>query len=128
MPPPAEVQVSWRWLRELGLAAGRAEFSAWQTADDVTAAHAPGIAQLAPAPYLGMNPDDARRLGLRPGDEVEVAVAGLDLHYPVRLIPALPGGVVGLPVGLPGLRGIDLPRYGRVAPAPGHADEGGVIG
>jgi NADH-quinone oxidoreductase subunit G len=78
-------------------------------------AAAPAIAELAPEPYLGMNPADAERLALAAGAEVEVTVGDVAQRYPVRLIPALPEGVVGLPVGLPGLRGIDLPQRGKIA-------------
>jgi NADH-quinone oxidoreductase subunit G len=36
--PPGEVRESWRWLKEMMTAAGRAETSAWQHLDDIVAA------------------------------------------------------------------------------------------
>ena len=36
--PTGDVQESWRWIRDLMIAAGRSEAKAWQTLDDITAA------------------------------------------------------------------------------------------
>ena len=47
--PPGEIQSSWRWLREIMVAAGRREAAAWQTLDDVVASVARGIPALAGA-------------------------------------------------------------------------------
>ncbi len=82
----------------------------------------PPIAGRAPAPYLALGALDAERLGLRRGDGVRVkpapdGAAGGLLHLPMRVVPSLPAGVCGLPVGLPGLPFVDLP--GEVAIEPG---------
>ncbi len=54
----------------------------------------PGIAELAPKPYVALNPEDAQRLQVQEGEELNVAAQRL----PVKFAPALPVGVVGLPV------------------------------
>jgi NADH-quinone oxidoreductase subunit G len=60
---------------------------------------APGIAGLAPQPYLALNPADASQLGLSEG---ETAILDDESSLPVKLLPSLPPGVAGLPVGLVG--------------------------
>jgi NADH-quinone oxidoreductase subunit G len=68
----------------------------------------PGIARLAPAPYLAMHPDDATWAGIADGDAVTFNIGGYRLTLPVALrddVPVgaalLPAGVVDLPVALP---------------------------
>jgi NADH-quinone oxidoreductase subunit G len=76
--------------------------------------HTPGIADLAPAAYLALNRDDARALGLQPGDQVELTLSGATWGLAVRLSAALPRGVAGLPAGLPALAGLALPAPARI--------------
>lgn len=47
--PQGEIQESWRWLRDLMLAAGQREGAAWETLDHVEAALAETLPALAPA-------------------------------------------------------------------------------
>jgi NADH-quinone oxidoreductase subunit G len=61
-----------------------------------------GVAELAPRPYLALNAEDAAALGAREGEELAVTVAGGLRRLPLRIVPSLPKGVAGLPVGLPG--------------------------
>jgi NADH-quinone oxidoreductase subunit G len=76
---------------------------------------APGIAELAPQPYLGLNGDDLAGLGAAEGDRVTVTVGVTRYRLPVRIVAGLPRGIAGLPVGLPGLPGRPLgTRYARV--------------
>ncbi len=42
-PPGGEIQESWRWLRDIGLAAGRTQFGSWNSPDDVSAALAAAL-------------------------------------------------------------------------------------
>jgi NADH-quinone oxidoreductase subunit G len=73
------------------------------------------VVERVPAPYLALRPDDAARLGVTPGEAVELRLAGSSYRLPVRLRPALARGVAGLPAGLPGLQGvITLPAWGEV--------------
>jgi NADH-quinone oxidoreductase subunit G len=74
----------------------------------------PGVAKLAPHPYLALNPQDAAGIGADTGDEVELSVGEVSLHFPVRLEAELPAGLAGLPAGLPGLPWITLPGWARI--------------
>lgn len=70
-----------------------------------------GVAHLSPEPYVALRPEDAERIGVKEGGLVSVAVAGREYRLPVRLRPALPEGVVGLPAGLAGGPVIELPAW-----------------
>lgn len=72
-------------------------------------AAAPAIAERAPAPYVALHPDDAAELGAAEGEPWSFTLAGVERALPVRLDAALVRGCVGLPVGLDGLEGLDLP-------------------
>jgi hypothetical protein len=73
----------------------------------------PPIAGRAPATYLALCAVDAECLGLRRGAvRVTLAQDGAPearLSLPVRLVPSLPAGLCGLPIGLPQLPFVDLP-------------------
>lgn len=72
---------------------------------------APGIAELVPKPYVGLNPADAQSLGVAEGEEIEISLNGIQRRLAVKLIAALPLGVAGLPSGLPGLEGVIVPAW-----------------
>src|ERR1051325_6700300 len=75
----------------------------------------PAIAARAPQRYLSVNDDDAGRLGVSDGEEVELRVGG-NIHYlSVKICHALAKGTAGLPVGLSELPFVDLPAWGRIA-------------
>lgn len=78
---------------------------------------APAVAERVPKPYVALNPADAARFGIGPGQEAELTVAGGTYRLPLSLSPRLPSGMAGLPVGLPGLEGIVLPAWGVLAEA-----------
>lgn len=87
-----------------------------------TSVLAPGIADLAPRPYLALHPDDAAELGLAAGNDLQVQLelgGGGQSGYrlPIKLRAELECGVAGLPVGLPGLTGVTLPAWGKVTKA-----------
>lgn len=75
---------------------------------------APGVAQLAPQPYLALNQDDAGRLQALEGEVIVLDFGSITSSLPLRIVPSLPRGVAGLPVGLPGLPYIHLPRWSRL--------------
>lgn len=64
---------------------------------------APGVAELAPKPYLALHPADAARLAVAEGQEVEFSAFGVAYRFPVRILPSLAEGLVGPPAGLPGV-------------------------
>jgi NADH-quinone oxidoreductase subunit G len=78
---------------------------------------AEGIRELAPKPYLALNPDDARALALDATSLVDVRIDGRTLRLPVRLQEALRRGMAGLPAGLPDLAGLALPAYAPLSKA-----------
>ena len=67
--------------------------------DELSAASAP-ILERTPAPYVLLNPDDARRLGVSDGGGV--AIAELGASYEARLDDDIAPGVAGVSRGLPG--------------------------
>jgi NADH-quinone oxidoreductase subunit G len=77
----------------------------------------PGIAERAPRPYIGLNPDDAAELSLRAGDDVALWLPWLDHQLSWRPMPSLPAGVAGLPVGVPGVPFVALPARCRLTRA-----------
>jgi NADH-quinone oxidoreductase subunit G len=79
--------------------------------------YTPGIRELAPAPYIGLNAEDAERLEVREGDLLELWLPWMDTAAPFRLVPSLVTGTAGLPAGLPGLPYISLPARVRLARA-----------
>ncbi len=75
----------------------------------------PAIEELSPGPYLALNEDDAQKLGFADGDIANVGLNGKAYRLPVRIRPALPTGVAGLPFGIPPLEGLSLPSWGRIS-------------
>ena len=76
--------------------------------------HSPGVAELAPKPYVALNARDMARLGLREGEASALSIAGRSYTLPVVAHPALPDGVALVPAGLPDLPGVPLPAWGRL--------------
>jgi NADH-quinone oxidoreductase subunit G len=76
----------------------------------------PGVAELSPEPYLGLNPVDAAALGAKEGDLMELRIAGGPAYRLLaRLRPALVPGVATVPAGLGELAAAELPAWGRAA-------------
>jgi NADH-quinone oxidoreductase subunit G len=78
--------------------------------------HAQGIAQLAPLPYVALNPGDASLSEVNAGERVKVSIEGSVFELEVMLRPDLPRGVAGLPAGLSSARGITLPAFCSLVP------------
>ena len=79
--------------------------------------HAPGIAELAPQPYIAINPDDASRLKIAAGDQAEVKLNASTYTVPVRVIPGLANGIALLPAGIAPFEGEEFPARGTIRPA-----------
>ncbi len=75
----------------------------------------PGVVAKSPQPYLALNPDDAGALRVNEREEVELVLDGAVYRLPVRLHPALPRGVAGLPAGLRELPWAALPGWGTIS-------------
>ncbi|MCC6343572.1 MAG: NADH-quinone oxidoreductase subunit NuoG [Bryobacterales bacterium] len=72
--------------------------------------HAPAVSQLAPPPYIALNPEDAARFG----DEAEL----LGQRFPLKRLAELPRGVAGVPAGVPPFAGLEFPMWSRILQAP----------
>ncbi len=65
------------------------------------------IAERSLEPYLALHPDQAQALGLIDNDLVALTSQSGQYHLPLKLVANLAPGIVGLPVGLPGMPVID---------------------
>jgi NADH-quinone oxidoreductase subunit G len=74
----------------------------------------PSIAELAPRPYLAIDPSDADTFQVKEGDELALHLNGETYRLRVRLAHGMPDGTVGLSVGLPGSPVVDLPAWGTI--------------
>jgi NADH-quinone oxidoreductase subunit G len=81
---------------------------------------APAIEELAAKPYMMLRPDDAHRIGVEAGEDVELSLSGWTLRLTVKLESGLPRGIAGLPIGLPGIGSVTLPAWGRILRLPAH--------
>jgi NADH-quinone oxidoreductase subunit G len=70
---------------------------------------APSVAQLAPQPYVILNPEDAAAFG----DQVEL----FGRRLPVRSSVELPRGLAGVPAGVPPFEGAGLPAWSKISAA-----------
>jgi NADH-quinone oxidoreductase subunit G len=76
----------------------------------------PGIAELAPKPYLALNPKYAAMLGVAGASEAELSLGNTHFVLPVKLVSSLPDGIAGIPAGIPGLEGVAVPVSGKITP------------
>jgi NADH-quinone oxidoreductase subunit G len=81
-------------------------------------AHAPGIAELAPEPYLAVNAAGAAKLQIEASSEVEINLGGSAYRLPLKIVPELPDGVAAIPDGLTPARGAQLPAWTAIRRAP----------
>ncbi len=79
-------------------------------------ARAPAVAKLVPVPYVALSPEDAKRLAVEDGDDLELASEGVTHHWPVKIDAALVRGMIGLPAGLPQTASIRLPKWLSIWP------------
>jgi NADH-quinone oxidoreductase subunit G len=79
--------------------------------------HSPPVAELAPKPYIAVNPDDAARQGLRAESLAEVKLDDGIYRVQVRVRPDVPRGVAALLVGMAPVMGVRLPAWGTLQPA-----------
>ncbi|MEJ2558097.1 MAG: 2Fe-2S iron-sulfur cluster-binding protein [Anaerolineae bacterium] len=76
----------------------------------------PGIAELAPQPYLMLNPNQAADPPMKEGEAAELNINGTVYRLPVKFTPTLPVGIAGVPVGLPELPGmVRATEYVRIS-------------
>ena len=90
---------------------------------DEQSLQSPPVAELAPKPYVAVNPEDAARQALRPESLAEVKLADSSYRVQVRIRPDVPRGVAALLVGVPPVVGVRLPAWGTLQPV--EVPEGG---
>jgi NADH-quinone oxidoreductase subunit G len=83
----------------------------------------PAIDELAPEPYLALNPALAESLGIGEAEPVQLDVLGRSLRLPARLVESLSADMVGLPAGLPGIPA-GLPALSRIRRDTGDGEAG----
>ncbi len=72
------------------------------------------VAQRVPEPYLAANADDIVHYGLIAGNRVTLSIDGNSFTLPVVIKNKIPRGMIGLPVGIPGLSYVKLPAKGKI--------------
>jgi NADH-quinone oxidoreductase subunit G len=72
---------------------------------------APAVAQRAPQPYVGLGPDNGLAVD---GQAIWLRIGDLLTEQIVRIIPGLAPGLLGWPVGLPGMPPVVLPAVAKV--------------
>ncbi len=65
----------------------------------------PGIARMAPKPYIALNADDAEKLKVSEGDSISIDGK---VSLPVKILSSLPVGLAGMPVGV-----VNLEYFGK---------------
>lgn len=78
--------------------------------------HAPGVAELAPEPYVALNSAGAETLRVSDSGNVAINLGGIAQNLRLRVDDSLPAGAAGLPAGLPGMPAVELPQWGRLEP------------
>lgn len=78
----------------------------------------PGVSEQAPEPYLGLNPDDADRLGAVPGTPIVFEIDGQPCELPCKRIEGLPPGCAVLPEGLSEISGLPAGRWAKIRRKP----------
>ncbi len=79
--------------------------------------HAPGIAELAPNPYIALNPTDAGLFGLKSGERIKANIGSSSYELQVSVRADVPRGTALVPVGLSPIGGVSLPAQAKLAPA-----------
>jgi NADH-quinone oxidoreductase subunit G len=74
--------------------------------DGVLLRHGSAVADLAPGAAAHLHPDDARRLGVIEGDQVNLETGAGSARLPVRIDSTLSHGVVYVPVNQPAVAGL----------------------
>jgi NADH-quinone oxidoreductase subunit G len=70
------------------------------------------ISEVAPGPYIALNPQDAKVMGVNgEGTVAELVTGSASLTFPVRLADGLPDGMAGFPSGLRSTVGVSLPQW-----------------
>lgn len=77
-------------------------------------ARSASVAKRVPKAYVMINAEDAAELKIQENQEFAFYIEEHKYRLPVKISAAIPKGVSGLPVGLPGLQFVDLPTWGII--------------
>ena len=90
----------------------------WETGEVRTPcnAQAPAIAERREAAFLSVNAEDAQTLGVKNGDEIEIALDGGLYRLPLVIAPELVPGLAAMSAFLPGTAGHALPGWATLRP------------
>ena len=69
------------------------------------------ISRICPKPYVALHPADALHYSVRETETIELSDSSTSYTFPVVIDLGLPKGTVAIPAGVPGARGMDLPRW-----------------
>jgi NADH-quinone oxidoreductase subunit G len=76
--------------------------------------HTEGIASRMPTPYIMVHSVDAARYQVTAGNLMYFLVNGHQYALPVKINDALQPGVAGVPVGIPGMKLVDIPQWVKI--------------
>ena len=79
--------------------------------------HAPGIAELAPNPYIALNPTDAELFGLKSGERIKASIGSSSCEFEVSVRSDVPRGTALVPIGLSPIGGVSLPVQAKLTTA-----------
>ena len=74
----------------------------------------PAVAQRMPGPYIGLNREDASRLGISDKEEIDLSICGTTIRLAAGLRDDLPPGIAGVPTGIKPVIGLVLPAWGKI--------------
>ncbi len=72
-----------------------------------------GIKELSVKPYISIHPDYAKNR-FDEGDLVCIEECNSNIEFPIKFDKSLPYGIAGYPSGLPELKGISFPLFGKM--------------
>ena len=72
------------------------------------------LAKRIPEPFVYLNPEDSKKMGVKNGDMVQLEISTSLLKIKVKIEESIGQGIAGLSVNLPGMAFIDLPGKGKI--------------
>ncbi|MET6997940.1 NADH-quinone oxidoreductase subunit NuoG [Chitinophaga defluvii] len=73
-----------------------------------------GVAARMPSPYIMLHSEDAQRYQVTAGSLLYFLVNGQQYALQVKINDALQSGIAGVPVGLPGMKLVDVPQWVKI--------------
>ncbi|WP_025762825.1 NADH-quinone oxidoreductase subunit NuoG [Dyadobacter tibetensis] len=117
-PGPVQTPVSWSAEQPENISNGDIELVPFVHifGSEWLSSLSPGIASLAPKPYLALSVLEATRYGLEPDIEAKLQIGAKTFTLTVQIHPEMPEGIAGIPYQIMGLTGIEWPSFGKINP------------